>query len=159
MLSKQNSCMPITSWKLSVQNSLIEWNWFQAADPFSWSNLISMGIKVGLALLSSYTSDGIDKSDAISPSQVKFISSFMQRNWKPKIHAHTTPKIVKSNDLCIPAITKDKDRVTVINWLKFPVPRKDVYSKTSNLSLLWKCTKAMWAETVSPLGFPTFLSM
>jgi len=40
-----------------------------AADPFSWSNLISMGIKVGLALLSSYTSDGIDKSDAISPSQ------------------------------------------------------------------------------------------
>jgi len=38
-------------------------------DPFSWSNLISMGIKVALALVSSYTSDGIDKSDAISPSQ------------------------------------------------------------------------------------------
>jgi len=40
-----------------------------ANDPFSWSNLISMGIKVALALVSSYTSDGIDKSDAISPSQ------------------------------------------------------------------------------------------
>merc|ERR1712156_372097 len=38
-------------------------------DPFSWSNLISMGIKVALALVSSYTSDGIDKSDAISPTQ------------------------------------------------------------------------------------------
>jgi len=40
-----------------------------ANDPFSWSNLISMGIKVALALVSSYTSDGIDKSDAISPTQ------------------------------------------------------------------------------------------
>lgn len=40
-----------------------------ADDPFSWSNLISMGIKVALALVSSYTSDGIDKSDAISPTQ------------------------------------------------------------------------------------------
>jgi len=40
-----------------------------ANDPFSWSNLISMGIKVALALVSSYTSDGIDKSDSISPTQ------------------------------------------------------------------------------------------
>jgi len=40
-----------------------------AADPFSWSNLLSVGIKVALALVSSYTSDGIDKSDAISPTQ------------------------------------------------------------------------------------------
>lgn len=41
-----------------------------AADPFSWSNLLSVGIKVALALVSSYTSDGIDKSDTISPTQV-----------------------------------------------------------------------------------------
>jgi len=40
-----------------------------AADPFSWSNLLSVGIKVALALVSSYTSDGIDKSDTISPTQ------------------------------------------------------------------------------------------
>lgn len=37
-------------------------------DPFSWPNLLSMGIKIALAIFSSATSDGIDKSD-VSPTQ------------------------------------------------------------------------------------------
>jgi len=37
-------------------------------DPFSTSNLISMAIKVALALFTSATSDGIDKSD-VTPTQ------------------------------------------------------------------------------------------
>lgn len=39
------------------------------ADPFSWSNLLSMGVRVALALASGYANDGIDKSDTFSPTQ------------------------------------------------------------------------------------------
>merc|ERR1712026_30734 len=41
-------------------------------DPLSTSNLIAMAIKVALALFSSATSDGIDKSD-VAPSPVESI--------------------------------------------------------------------------------------
>ena len=39
-------------------------------DPFSMSNLIRMGIKVALAVFSSYTNDDIDRIDKVSPTQV-----------------------------------------------------------------------------------------
>lgn len=38
-------------------------------DPFSMSNLIRMGIKVALAVFSSYTNDDIDRIDKVSPTQ------------------------------------------------------------------------------------------
>lgn len=38
-------------------------------DPFSVSNLIRMGIKVALAVFSSYTNDDIDRIDKVSPTQ------------------------------------------------------------------------------------------
>lgn len=38
-------------------------------EPFSWENLISKGIKVALAIFYSYTTDGIDRIDNISPTQ------------------------------------------------------------------------------------------
>jgi len=41
----------------------------QKDDPFSMSNLIRMGIKVALAVFSSYTNDDIDRIDKVSPTQ------------------------------------------------------------------------------------------
>merc|ERR1712141_141015 len=41
----------------------------QKDDPFSVSNLIRMGIKVALAVFSSYTNDDIDRIDKVSPTQ------------------------------------------------------------------------------------------
>ena len=42
------------------------------ADPFSWSNLLSMGVKVALALASNYSSGGLDRDgNEISPVEVR----------------------------------------------------------------------------------------
>lgn len=38
-------------------------------DPFSWTNLLSMGVKVALAVISSYATDDIDRVDKVSPTQ------------------------------------------------------------------------------------------
>ena len=37
------------------------------------SNLIRMGIKVALAVFSSYTNDDIDRIDKVSPTQVRHL--------------------------------------------------------------------------------------
>lgn len=45
---------------------------FFQADPFSMSNLLSMGVKVALALASNYSSGGLDRDgNEISPVEVR----------------------------------------------------------------------------------------
>ena len=52
-------------------------------DPFSMSNLIRMGIKVALAVFSSYTNDDIDRIDKVSPTQVKKKKRLRESAWIP----------------------------------------------------------------------------
>ena len=43
----------------------------EKADIFSWSNLLAMGVKIALSLVSSYASGNIDRNgDTVSPMQV-----------------------------------------------------------------------------------------
>ena len=47
------------------------------------SNLIRMGIKVALAVFSSYTNDDIDRIDKVSPTQVKKKKRLRESAWIP----------------------------------------------------------------------------
>lgn len=73
---KASSFLYLAYWAHPKKQSIADLLYFlpfnlilQEEDPFAWPTLLSMGIKIALALFTSATSGGIDKAD-VSPTQV-----------------------------------------------------------------------------------------
>jgi hypothetical protein len=72
---KASSFLYLAYWAHPKKQSIADLLYFlpfnlilQEEDPFAWPTLLSMGIKIALALFTSATSGGIDKAD-VSPTQ------------------------------------------------------------------------------------------